>query len=118
MVDFDDQRVLLPFEYDTIGYLLPWHGYEGEHVGLVIKDGKYGTINENFEIQIPIEYDSIYIHREAEVIKVIQENEKYGLLDKYGKLLIDFKYDKIGYHLDKSYFICLLYTSPSPRDRG
>lgn len=60
----------------------------------VSKDNKFGILNGDGSVLIPIEYDKIdYTVLENSFIPVML-NKKYGYIDKSNKLIIPYEYDK------------------------
>jgi hypothetical protein len=62
-------------------------------VALVVKNGKYGVINDNMKEILPIIFNEIDIIADN-LIKVRKKN-KYGLFDKSGKIIIPFILDDL-----------------------
>lgn len=60
----------------------------------VKKDGKYGFIDKQGKLVIPIQYDNIGGF--AEGMARVQQNGKYGFLDKNGNTAIPFKFKNAG----------------------
>lgn len=60
----------------------------------VYLDGKYGMVNRNNEVVIPIEYDFIYSFGSDEVTTA-GKNGKHGLIDKRGNVILPFRFDII-----------------------
>lgn len=60
---------------------------------VVSKDGKYGLINEDGEVVVPIQFEKVsnFIGEYARV----QVGNKIGFVDKSGKVVIAPKYDRI-----------------------
>lgn len=60
---------------------------------LVYKEnGKYGALNENFEVAIKAEYDYIYQFAADRYSTVAVKDGKYGIIDYDGNILTDFIY--------------------------
>ena len=78
-------EIIAPYKYDDI-YL---HGTQNG-ARIVEKDNKYGLINTQGEIILPIEYTSIYYEQEGAMKVMTGEwgNRLYGFADTNGKLII------------------------------
>lgn len=55
-------------------------------------NGKWGYVNKNFKIIIPIEYEDASKYVTADLLSVKKEG-KWGCVDKINKIVIPFKYD-------------------------
>lgn len=55
-------------------------------------DGKWGYINKNFKIVIPIEYEDASKYVTADLFSV-KKDGKWGCVDKTNKIVVPFKYD-------------------------
>lgn len=64
-------------------------GY-AEGLAPVVKDGKYGYVNESGKIIIPISYQEAYPFSDG--LALYRQNDKYGYLNKSGKVAIAPKY--------------------------
>jgi len=67
------------------------------HLARVLKDGKYGYINESGKIVIPIKYDFIDSFDTNGLARVAQYgmSDKWGLINEEGKLVVDMVYDAV-----------------------
>ncbi|MEO1260265.1 MAG: WG repeat-containing protein [Bacteroidota bacterium] len=82
------EGLLLPFVYDDIGFF-------NEQLYKVKKNGKYGLVNRENEIVLPIEYDAIDGHR-------VKKGYQYGMISARGHLVLPVKYNDLRmnkYHL-------------------
>lgn len=81
-------EILLPAEYDKVNH----SGYTGRgwHI---MKDNKWGAVNERMEWIFPIEYDNIKLRYEGG--HYLTKNGKVGFCDSEGKMMIDFLYDDL-----------------------
>ena len=91
-------------------------------------ENKHGYIDINESIQIPFKYDDLSIFTSG--LAPAKRKGKYGYINRKGEVIIDFQFENESHFNkcglakaklnDKFGFIdtCLLYTSPSPRDRG
>ncbi|SCY98824.1 WG repeat-containing protein [Flavobacterium caeni] len=94
-----DGKVILPLEYDGVDDGIidgkiqygPMDYFYEDYM-IVCKNGKYGTIDPNYNISIPFIYDEIDKFRNDEVA-YCKRNGKWGMIDKKGKTIIAFKYD-------------------------
>ena len=76
------------------------HSYEG--MTIVIKDSKYGFINEDGKLVIPCKYDEACNFYEG--LAKVRTNDKLQLIDKYGNELCGEGYDEIGdFYEDRAY---------------
>ncbi len=57
----------------------------------VIKDNRYGTVNEKNEVLIPIIYEELEVKGKNWI--VVKRNDKYAILNPSGKTIIPFQYD-------------------------
>lgn len=76
------------------GYELISLNNEIENWILVIKDGKWGYINYDKEILIPLEYDSLGDFYGN--LAYAQKDGKYGFVNSSNKIVIDFEYERAG----------------------
>lgn len=60
---------------------------------LIVRNGKYGYIDSNGDILIPIEYDAIGIFIEDKAL--VKKNDKIGILNKNGEKVLPLKYTEI-----------------------
>jgi len=104
MLDYKTLEIVQPFVYDSISWILPWKGILDDQVGFVIKEGKYGTIDENFNIEIEPSYEYLLPHRKEGFITV-KRNGKYGLIDNKNNINVPLIYDSLSYPTNYNYFI-------------
>ena len=74
----DNKEIFLPEEYD-------WGFDFIEDICVVVKNDKYGIVNDKFELIIPCEYE--YIEALSDVLFKFREGGKWGIIDKSGKLI-------------------------------
>lgn len=99
----NDGRIILPIEYDGVeigmkdGELLygPMDYFYVDYM-IVSKAGKYGVIDNNYDIQIDFIYDEINKFR-SDNITYAKLDGKWGIIDKKGNAFIKFKYDGVSY---------------------
>lgn len=79
-----------------------YYGSFNEGYACMIKDGKYGFIDNNGEMVIPFDYSwaSSFHHGTAIVEKKSGNAEKYGLIDKNNSLIMPIEFDLIMYYPD------------------
>lgn len=67
-------------------------------VSRIQKDGKWGAINQQFEIAVPPAYDYIeYLDRPGEVLLAVGKNTGgYGFMDEHGELVIQPQFEAVG----------------------
>lgn len=84
-----------------------WIDEVDEHAAdlfVVIKDGKYGLLQESGKLLIPIEYDTITLETRYEgqwydgidydyKFAVLKRNGKVAVADEHGKIIVPFDYD-------------------------
>ncbi|KAF5063300.1 WG containing repeat protein [anaerobic digester metagenome] len=83
--------------FDKSGLLIA--NYGGVHYGWgMIKGGKYGCINKNAELQIPIIYDSrVYFTNENVAVATIGTDVFF--INKWGEIAFENEYDEVlGFH--------------------
>jgi hypothetical protein len=83
-------KILTPLEklkqmYDSI--------ISKDNFFIVKKNNKYGLLDKNFKLVIPVEYDLIYFY-DNDYFKV-KKNNKFGIYDKNSKLVIPVEYDDV-----------------------
>ncbi|MCL1903211.1 MAG: WG repeat-containing protein, partial [Oscillospiraceae bacterium] len=61
---------------------------------IVVKGGKYGVIDTNHKVLIPLEYNALGQYF-AELASV-KKGDKWGVVDTKGKTVIPFEYDAVG----------------------
>ena len=97
-----------PIEFDYIGK------YSNTGLAVCRKDGKYGFIDKQNNIVIPIEYDEVgcnYLWQDNksgndsiewnfEILMSVAKNNKWGFINKEGKEIVPCIYDKVD---DSSY---------------
>lgn len=59
-------------------------------------DNKYGILNSDFDIEIPINYDSVYMDNDH---IIVGEAGKYGIIDYYGETVIESIYDGMMFQI-------------------
>ena len=79
--------------------LLERHGYEvigywDDDLGIVRLNGKWGMINTEGKVVIPLKYDCVDYFSEG--LAYVKLNGKYGFVDTTGKVVIPLKYDSVG----------------------
>jgi len=89
------ERYSLPFDDWTMeNYLFPF--YEGRNLTTILKDGKMGLINRNFEIVVPVEYDLTFEFlgfMEYDDYFIVSKKNQYGLMNaQTGALAIPCQY--------------------------
>ena len=84
-IDTDGKEYELSGDYDSCGNF--YNGYAN-----VSKDGKYGKINKNLELVIPLEYDSLSDISHDYIIAT--KDNKYGYINIKNDVIIPFEYDK------------------------
>lgn len=94
----DTGQILIPARYDEV-YYFP----EGESLALVQKDGKYGYVNRQGELGIPLQYDDAFdLSKGTAIVKL---NDKYGFLQPDQHQEVAFLYDDItDLSLEPHYF--------------
>ena len=67
-----------------------------EQYGLAIveKDGKFGVIQADSTIKIPIEYDYIFGFKNA--VSLLIKAGKYGAMDTTGTIIVPVEYDDVN----------------------
>jgi len=76
---------------------------ESENRTVVVKNGKWGVIDNDENVIIPIDNDEIIIGEEAYVFVLIKReglDKKYGLFDFNGQCMIPIEYDGISLMLE------------------
>ncbi|MFB9079998.1 WG repeat-containing protein [Flavobacterium procerum] len=77
--------------------------YDGIYVSkgiiYIIKNNLYGTVNEQNEIVIPIEYEELNI--EDKNVIIAKKNSKYGVLNSLGETIIPFEFEDLNVDEDK-----------------
>ena len=87
MLDASGKKIKNSFDFVDIFY---------DGFAVVSNNKKYGFINKNMEIAIPLEYD--YAESFSNGYAVVKQNNKYGVVDKKGKVTLKPKYyDEISY---------------------
>ena len=95
----------------------------------IVLNGKYGYIDKRGRIIIPPRYKRGGKMREG--LAPVKYEGGCGFIDEHGNLKIEYRLEESGDRerknisseeieelWDERIYICLLYTSPSPRDRG
>jgi len=62
-----------------------------EHWILVVKNGKWGYVDYNNEVMIPLEYG--HLGDFYDKLAYAEKNNKYGFIDALNNVIIDFQYD-------------------------
>ena len=62
---------------------------------VLIENGKYGAINQSFEVAIKPEYDMIYSFARNRYSTIAVKDGKHGIIDYDGNVLTPFEYDYI-----------------------
>ena len=79
-------------------------------LAVIEQEGKFGIINEERQIVLPIIYDSLYWDNVEPSFLDVKLNGKFGCIDKYGNEIISIKYDcPIRFNIYK--FAKALYNS-------
>lgn len=76
----------------------------GDDLYAIIRDGKYGVVDDNLRIVVPCIYDSIWRYDKNDLLEV-RLNRKYGLVDKRGKELVSVIYDDVARNNDGTYTV-------------
>lgn len=87
----DNKEIFLPEEYD-------WGFDFIEDICVVVKNDKYGIVNDKFELIIPCEYE--YIEALSDVLFKFREGGKWGIIDKSGKLIARAEYVNLTYETE------------------
>ena len=66
--------------------------YETNGLLRVKKDGKYGFVNPNGDVVIPVQYDKVRYFNNGSCCAL--KDGKYGYIDKQGNTIIPFVYDE------------------------
>ena len=73
---------------------------------VILKDNKYGVINQKGEELIPAEYDKLkYAYGDN---FVAQKDEKYGVINLQNETKIEFTYDELIYRTDSDLFVATI----------
>ena len=75
------------YEYDD----LQWH--HDLNRGAVCLDGKWGVVNERFEVICPIKYEDIAWYNENTIF--VRLNDKWGAVNSHNELICDFMFDDL-----------------------
>lgn len=75
------------YEYDD----LQWH--HDFNRGAVCLDGKWGVVNELFEVICPIKYEDIAWYNENTIF--VRLNDKWGAVNFHNELICDFMFDDL-----------------------
>ena len=86
---------IIPCIYDEISVFLQ----DSLYLCIVVKDGKYGVIDINSNVVIPMEYDKIQLMTDR-VLRA-KKAGKYGVINFSNQVLVSFDYDD---YLDDYYF--------------
>ncbi|MBQ6991652.1 MAG: WG repeat-containing protein [Clostridia bacterium] len=90
IINLQTKEIISNYEYEDVGYHETADG-----LIKVIKDGKYGFIDEKGNIIINLEYDNLANYFLEDMI-VAKKDGKCGCIDKNENTVINFEYDRIG----------------------
>ena len=65
-----------------------------EQLRCVFDGNKWGYLNQNGEIAIPIEYDSVTIF--SEELAAVEKDGKFGFINPLGQVIIPFLFEQVG----------------------
>ena len=88
----EEKHVISP-QYDTLKFVK-------EDGVLVSKNGKYGLVNFDNTVKIPLKYDFLYYLYDGRLGAV--QNRKYGVVDYTGRPIIPLQYDYL-YKVNSKY---------------
>lgn len=63
----------------------------------IVKDGKYGVIDEDANEILACNYDYLRLHYYTDELIIAKQNNKIGLFNRDGLEILPFEYDSIGY---------------------
>lgn len=67
-------------------------------LGVCNSEGKCGYLNEDFEVEIPLEYDSI--GRFQQGIAMVESSNHYGIINSFGKVIVPIEYNKPSFNFE------------------
>jgi hypothetical protein len=80
-------KVIIDGNFDTAEYF-------SEGLGIVSKDGKYGAVNSNGDLVVPLEYKIIGDFNDSAAY-IVDENDRLGYVDNTGEIFIEISYPVI-----------------------